>query len=60
MDVIEELFTRKTVEAANIVRTTDKSNNEVAVTELPFEVNKVLYKINEETQRRQKLFKRKQ
>lgn len=57
MDAIEQLFQRKTIEASNLIKASDKLTN---TAELPFEVNKVLYKINEETERRKKLFKRKQ
>lgn len=61
MDAIENLFIKKTEEAtrilANAASSKDKEKKDAS--ELPFEVNKVIRKINEETSRRAKLSKRK-
>lgn len=59
MDPIEELFARKTREAANLVDSRKKQDIEATPQDIPFEVNKVLYQIGQETQRRAKLLKRK-
>jgi hypothetical protein len=58
-DAVEALFIKKTAEAAQIVAANVQTST-VDNSDIPFEVNKVLYKINEETERRRKLFKRKQ
>lgn len=61
MDAIENLFIKKTEEATRILANAAaaKEKKEKDQSELPFEVNKVLRKINEETSRRAKLSKRK-
>lgn len=61
MDAIETLFSRKTEEATRILANAAaaKEKKEKDAAELPFEVNKVIKKINEETSRRAKLSKRK-
>ena len=59
MDPIDELFARKTLEAQNIIVHRQKHHNDTTTQDVPFEVNKVLYQIGQETQRRAKLLKRK-
>lgn len=57
MDAIAELFKQKTQEAERIVASKPKSV--AASDEVPFEVNKVLAQISQETARRAKVLKRK-
>lgn len=57
MDTIEQLFRLKTEEATRILA--NSSTKPTSTEDLPFEVNKVLGKIREETARRAKLSKRK-
>lgn len=61
MDSIDQLFAKKKIEAAEIVaaKTRNKTEEE-SQQQLPFEVNKVINKIDELTEKRKKLFKRKQ
>jgi hypothetical protein len=59
MDAIEQLFRLKSEEATRILAAKVAPEPEEASQSLPFEVNKVLGKIKEETARRAKLSKRK-
>jgi hypothetical protein len=56
---MDELFAKKTREAHAIVL--DMRNERIPKNDcdIPFEVNKVLHQIKEETARREKLFKKK-
>jgi transcriptional regulator of met regulon len=58
MDTIEQLFKRKTEEAISIVAQRSQTEKEITVP-IPFEVNKVLNQIAQETERRNKVLKRK-
>lgn len=59
MDAIDTLFRKKTEEAGRILGAAATTNTTTLDERLPFEVNKVLGKIQEETVRRAKLSKRK-
>lgn len=59
MDAIDQLFQSKREEAKLIVSKRRESTNPVGGDEIPFEVNKVLNQLKQETQRREKLLKRK-
>jgi hypothetical protein len=57
---LEELFKSKTEEAHRIVNTEDDEALKVSLgPAIPFEVSKVLHQIQQETERREKLFKKK-
>lgn len=58
MDQIDALFADKTSEARAIVQSRRRSI-EKQVDDVPFEVNKVIGQLRQETARREKLFKRK-
>lgn len=59
MDCIDQLFAKKTREAAEIVAAKPTRIKTEPETGLPFEVNKVIAKIDELTEKRKKLFKKK-
>lgn len=60
MDNIDQLFAKKKIEAAEIVAAKNRKKSDSQDSQLPFEVNKVINKIDELTEKRKKLFKRKQ
>lgn len=61
MDQIDKLFKDKTEEAYAILQETANQNPRLAEDNsvIPFEVSKVLNQINQETQRRKRVLKRK-